>query len=1440
LRAQIGACTDIDSVTITVRSAPDLQVFFGAPEFCLGKTQQIIGLSEPGILYSWSPREGLTNPSSPTTSLTLNRTGRYRYTLSAQNSLGCVTRKFYDFSVLEIPTVALSAHRNTICRGDTVFLSAQTNASSYRWNGEQLLRADTLRVGAKPSQTGVYQFLAHNAACTTQSSITVTVVEPFTVDAGPDVTICLGQSARLSASAASRYRWLPAEGINNDTLQTPVAQPTATQTYTLFAENAIGCRAQDAVTVSVNPLPNFRPSSTASSVACPKEPILLSANFPSGVGFRWEPASLVESATEGQTNARPEATSVFSITVTDANGCQATDTLTVRVDNPLQATLTPNSEVCLGSSLQLQVTGGQSYLWSPSEGLNETQIPNPIATPARTLTYTVSIVHAAGACTTDKTVTVTTLEPPLLELGENKKLCKGSSVQLTPLQNTATSFFWQPSEGLSSALVSSPIAFPAATVTYTLLATGANGCTVRDSITVNVKELPVVTIEFVAGSSDKICEGQSVQWVGQSSILPATFLWSPSIGVSNVNIASPSFSPQTTIVYTLTATDTNGCEGSFSRTLFVYPLPLAEAGRNKKICEGEETQLEGKGQGRYLWSPATGLSDPTSATPIARPSETVTYTLTVTDNNGCQASSSVTVTVSALPTPSITGDKTICEGASVQLTASGGVSYEWQPRAGLDNAFIENPIASPSVTTVYTATVRNIDGCTAKAEVSVNVNPIPNLEVSSDTAICRGQSLQLRASGAFTYEWSPIVGLSASNIPNPIAMPTENTAYTLTGRSQAGCVATRLVQITVNPLPIARIAALQTQICRGQKTALEGLGGVNYSWQPILGLSAPNSSFTEAEPTSTTTYTLTVRNQFGCVAQDSVTILVKQPPAFTLLPTQDTAFCDTSSARLELAGLAASNIQWFYNGAPIAGANAAIYAPSQAGEYFASYIFDGCNFSTPTRKVELYSKPVVEVSSEQTMCFGQTQAQLSASGGVTFSWQPTLGLSNSQISNPIANPPTTTVYTVTVTSAQGCEARASVRVNVIMPPVLAIESSGKTGFCQGDSLRLEAANANPPISWFNNNTLISGLSDQSIWVRTPGEYSFQVRIEGCPQPIRSGVLEVRRFNLPNVRVTTPTQTVCRSFFATLQATGALSYTWAPSTGLSSSTGAIVRANPAASTVYTVTGRDINGCVAQDQVRVITFPESAPPLPIVTPAMEQRVCEGTPIDFRLSNALEGVRYQWQRNTVDIPGASQNNFSALQSGRYRVKASANNCNAAFSPETNVQFLPGPAVEVVTVLASCKTCNDGKITITPKGTALPYTYALEGFPFSTNNVIDSLLPGRYIVNVKDANNCAYSFSVTIGDIVGVGELPQNVFSIYPNPFQDNIILHIETPQPLAPELELFDITGKQLTLLENVLYSPDARTYTLDLGYLPAGVYWAHIKINSRRYIQKLIKR
>ncbi|MCS6905520.1 MAG: hypothetical protein RML72_03530, partial [Bacteroidia bacterium] len=133
LRAKIGECEDVDSIIIAVRPSPLIRVFFPRDVFCVGQSQQIVGLNEPDITYRWFPTTGLSNPSSPTTLLNIMQAGEYRYILRAQNKEGCSSQEVYNFTVLANPEVNLSANRLTICRGDTVFLRAQTNAPFYQW-----------------------------------------------------------------------------------------------------------------------------------------------------------------------------------------------------------------------------------------------------------------------------------------------------------------------------------------------------------------------------------------------------------------------------------------------------------------------------------------------------------------------------------------------------------------------------------------------------------------------------------------------------------------------------------------------------------------------------------------------------------------------------------------------------------------------------------------------------------------------------------------------------------------------------------------------------------------------------------------------------------------------------------------------------------------------------------------------------------------------------------------------------------------------------------------------------------------------------------------------------------------------------------------------------------------------------------------------------------
>lgn len=198
---------------------------------------------------------------------------------------------------------------------------------------------------------------------------------------------------------------------------------------------------------------------------------------------------------------------------------------------------------------------------------------------------------------------------------------------------------------------------------------------------------------------------------GNTAALTAYFLGSPANnGYSNILI---------------TATDNGTPNGVTTIPIVVYvlPAPVILASNDTTICSGNPVNLNATGGTSYTWAPATNLTNPNIANPVATPTVTTTYIVTVS-NGACDATEPVTITVQ-IPVANAGPDATICDGQSTQLNATGGVSYSWVPTTDLDNPNIANPVASPSVTTTYTVTVTDGLGCVATDVITVSVNPTP-------------------------------------------------------------------------------------------------------------------------------------------------------------------------------------------------------------------------------------------------------------------------------------------------------------------------------------------------------------------------------------------------------------------------------------------------------------------------------------------------------------------------------------------------------------------------------------------------------------------------------------------------------------------------------------------------------------------------------------------
>lgn len=243
-------------------------------------------------------------------------------------------------------------------------------------------------------------------------------------------------------------------------------------------------------------------------------------------------------------------------------------------------------------------------------------------------------------------------------------------------------------------------------------------------------------------------------------------------------------------------------------------------------------------------------------------------------------SNTITFVVEGKPVTSASSNSPVCEGTALSLTATGGATYQWKgPNnyVGTGSPATINNVSSATEGKYY-VTVASTAGCTQTDSVVVSVIPKPVAYAGIDTGLCEGKSIILSASGGDTYSWQPATGLSAANIADPVATPTDSTAYIVTVSNNAsGCTDDDTVMVNVYRKPVANAGPNKTMI-EGDGTTLDGSASgtaINYYWTPDAYISSVNSLQCLVNPPTDTTYTLHVESTVGCgIATDDVFVKV--------------------------------------------------------------------------------------------------------------------------------------------------------------------------------------------------------------------------------------------------------------------------------------------------------------------------------------------------------------------------------------------------------------------------------------------------------------------------------------------------------------------------------------------------------------------------------------
>jgi len=1026
-----AGCTDSLTIVLTDPNPVIASIAIDSNVNCFGGSDGAMtasGAGGDGGPYSFLWSNGLTNASI--SGLTAGT-----YSVTVTDNSGCTDST--SATITEPATAVVAAidtSTNVTCAGAsdgqaTASASGGTAGYSFAWS------SGASGATATGLAAGTYIVTATDAnGCTDTASVTIT--EPAsTVNVSitsSDSVSCFGGNDgsatcgnATGGTAPYTYTW--SSGATGQT-----ATGLAAGTYTVTAEDVNGCTGEDSVTI-------FEPTELTVDTTSVTHPLcngssdgaisIVAAGGTPAYAFAWSNGSTSQ-------NLTGLAAGTYTVTVTDNNSC--TETLSVTLTNPpaIIASITVDSNAsCNGATdggLTASGTGGDggpyTFGWSNGEttatiiGLGQG-------------TYTVTVTDGNGCSdTTSATITEPTAVVASIPTSSNVSCLGGTDGSATAAGAGGTpnySFSWN--TGATTATIGGLTA-----ATYSVTVTDANGCT--DSASVVITEPATGLVVSIDSTSGPVCNGDTNGVIiasASSGTAPYSYAWSNGDSDSIANSLGAG-------TYTVTVTDNNGCTGLDSATLVNPPTLLAFANHTDPLCAGDTTgTASATGAGgvapySYTWntgqtgSPITGLT-------------AGTYTVTVTDANGCEVTTDETLSDPNSVTIVMDSINPGCgaDDGQAWVEASNGTTpyiYAWNTGGTTDT------ISGLSAGT-YTVTVTDDDGCSVSD--SVTLIATPGVVATIGTAInpsCAGAatgSLIGNVVGGtgtlpFSYEWNTgstsqfLTGLTAAT-------------YTLTVTDGNGCEDDTTVTLTDPAALIASIVDSTHESCVGNDGAAEalgtgGTGSISYAWNTgdttaiITGLAAA-------------TYTVTVEDDNGC--QDSATVIIDDTCACngTLIVTTVTNVdCGGDSTGVVAAAVTGGSGPFTYAWSNGGSTDTLFNVP--AGTYDVTVTYGaGCvdsGSTTVTEPTALTFTGFANINDPgcDDACDGTATAGASGgSGALTFTWSSG---GNTAAQTGLCGGG----HTVTVSDANGCEVVETVAL-FEPPSIYGVVDSTDSALCNG-------------------------------------------------------------------------------------------------------------------------------------------------------------------------------------------------------------------------------------------------------------------------------------------------------------------------------------------------------------------------------------------------------
>ncbi|MBS4061354.1 MAG: T9SS type A sorting domain-containing protein [Bacteroidetes bacterium] len=1133
-----GDCVASDEITVTPLAIPTINVTASDEAICLGESVTLTLSTQNATSFIWWDGLGGNLTQRAVTPLAGDTT--IAYWAQAINGIGCTSRDTVLVTVNPLPEVPLAivGGSNIICFNATAIVQGpQLAGHSYQWFIDEVpVGTNSFVFSFVVTKDVVVKLRVTNInGCVNTNQIAVNVRNLPGILLSPDsLEVCLGGSFTLTLNDqhVNSYSWF--DGLAGNLKQRTFAANTAGSfIYWVEGVNSFGCISRDTAFITVHPNPDvYIVEPFGGNRYCQNEAILLEASIPTGLVYNWFVDGVL-SGTDSVFSFLTEVSVEITLLVTDENGCQDSDTISINVFDAPEVDLGGDRQICIGYPLTFTapVDGEFYYEWYVNNVLVSTDsVYSFIVTQNLTLRL---YVGTDVGCSDSDEIIITTLASPVINLTPAETaICLGETVQIS-LTTNGSSFIWWDGLGTNLNTRSFTPTFGDSTYVYWAEAINAIGCKSRDTAFVTVNSHPVIEVSIPG--SNTFCYGTQATVLGPV-VAGYQYQWYVNnLPAGNGNGSALNFTVYGNSMVRLDVTDANGCIGSDSIQVFMHTAPgILLSPDSLDICIGESFTLSINPVNILAFSWWDGLAGGQlnrTFTPQFADS-TYMYWAEGINSIGCISRDTAYITVHSLPKVSIITPfgTSFCQGETViiQTPPEDNFTYAWYMNDVLVGTEAEITFTAEEDVTVVLM-VTNEYGCTQTDEVLISVWETPQIDLGGDRFVCPGVILDLTGpeGESFTYAWyldGELVGVNTSVFTHIMA---GTAVIRLEMNTQNGCAASD--EITLTPLiaPGLILTASETEICLGASVVLQAstTNATAFEWwdgsinlNRIVVPPAPGTYY----------YSATAISIDNCAVTDSLMLIVYPQPVASLQIFQGSpTVCEGSSITFSLAessGLDVDYVVWNKTVTVPMGTDIIkyyTYAFNESGWFTGEVVTeDGCS-STDSLFITVQPRPLMTISNDTTICAGQTIA-LKVTGGQSCVWKDINGnIIGAGYTLQVA-PNSTRKYFATITDATNfaCTSTDSVLVTVLPAPIVIVEASADS-VCGGTPIVLTASGANsfvwstgqtgPTITVVPNATTtysVIGLNEQGCTTLA----SIQVVIKPTPVVTLSGLLPLYCLN----------------------------------------------------------------------------------------------------------------------------------------------------------------------------------------------------------------------------------------------------------------------------------------------------------------------------------------